>query len=339
MPVDEYLKLRRKVNYDAKTTYAQVAADPITHQGKIIEISGTVGGSIRREASISFMLSMEGGQSVFLTAPASDTPMVADVNRQRLRALVKVASSTTSNVAPVEVLALAHDADVTLREQQAAEKEKAAAKDATQTRPASRTINPQPSRGGGYTARVTSGAKYGLSDLAQRYLAPDAQSIYGVYRQFIQNHNKRLTPEQADAITVAILHFSPRFKVDPRLVIALIIAESDFNLRSFSSAGAMGLGQLMPDEVKSLKIPDPYDPVWNIRGAVDLLKGKLDVYKRWAMPNGELSWRQIELALAAYNAGSGAVRKYGYNVPPYKETQRYVVKVTGLYKQLLGYRQ
>ena len=72
--------------------------------------------------------------------------------------------------------------------------------------------------------------------------------------------------------------FSERYDVDPRLMVALIIAESDFRIKETSNKGAMGLGQIMPDEARDLRLTNPYDPVQNIAGAVYLLRGRLDKY-------------------------------------------------------------
>ena len=109
-----------------------------------------------------------------------------------------------------------------------------------------------------------------------------------------------------------------------RLVVAMMIAESGFDIYSTSRTGAMGLGQLMPETARGLGVTNAYDPVQNIAASVRLLRGHLDQYGG-----------QITLTMAAYNAGPGAVRKY-HGVPPYRETQRYVAKVADLYRQLCG---
>ncbi|MCL5283166.1 MAG: lytic transglycosylase domain-containing protein [Armatimonadetes bacterium] len=111
--------------------------------------------------------------------------------------------------------------------------------------------------------------------------------------------------------------------LDPALLNAVINAESGGNPQSISKAGAMGLMQLMPGEVRQYGVTDPFDPEQNVAAGAQHLAGLLQHY------NGNLS-----LALAAYNAGVGAVAKYG-GIPPYPETQSYVQRILSL----LGQRQ
>ena len=99
------------------------------------------------------------------------------------------------------------------------------------------------------------------------------------------------------------------------LVRAVIQAESAFNPRAVSPKGALGLMQLMPATAKELGVRDPFDPAQNIRAGVAYLKHLLARYS-----NNE------EMALAAYNAGPEAVRKYGA-VPPYRETRSYIARI------------
>ena len=106
--------------------------------------------------------------------------------------------------------------------------------------------------------------------------------------------------------------------VDPMLVRALIQVESNYRPKAKSHKGAMGLMQLMPATARQHKVRNPYDPKANIAAGVKHLKGLIDRF------DGAL-----DMALAAYNAGEGAVKKFG-GIPPYRETRNYVTKILSL---------
>ncbi len=108
---------------------------------------------------------------------------------------------------------------------------------------------------------------------------------------------------------------SKKYNVPLALLKAVAKAESNFNPNDVSSAGAIGIMQLMPETAKGLGVDNPFDPEQNIMGGAKYLADKLKMY------NGD-----VELALAAYNAGSGNVEKYG-GVPPFAETKNYIKKV------------
>ncbi len=112
-----------------------------------------------------------------------------------------------------------------------------------------------------------------------------------------------------------------KYGVDARLVQAVIQVESNFKHDAVSHAGARGIMQIMPETGKTLGLKQPFNISDNIDAGVRYLKIQLDTFK------------SIPLALAAYNAGPGAVKKYK-GIPPYRETENYVKKVTSIYNAL-----
>jgi soluble lytic murein transglycosylase-like protein len=117
-----------------------------------------------------------------------------------------------------------------------------------------------------------------------------------------------------------VKEISAKYKIDASLVKAIIMAESNCDPHAVSSKGAQGLMQLMPATAKSLNVTSPFDPRENILGGVKYIKGLM------------ASYGDLELALAAYNAGPGNVEKYA-GIPPYRETINYVKKVIGYYEK------
>ena len=130
------------------------------------------------------------------------------------------------------------------------------------------------------------------------------------YAAFIRAANSSLTLAQARWLGYAVVAAAVRCRVDSRLLASVIYIESRFDHRSISPAGAEGLGQLMPRSAVGLGV-DPRDPLLNLVGAAWLLRLNLDEFK------------SVPLALAAYNAGGPAVRRWR-GIPPYPETQWYV---------------
>jgi len=107
------------------------------------------------------------------------------------------------------------------------------------------------------------------------------------------------------------------WQVDPALIKSVIANESSFNANAQSPVGAQGLMQLMPETATALGVRNSFDPAQNVAGGTRYLRSLLDRFKG-----------DTRLAVAAYNAGPGAVEKYG-DVPPYAETQSYVKNVLG----------
>ncbi len=122
-----------------------------------------------------------------------------------------------------------------------------------------------------------------------------------------------------------ILDSCARYRVDPLLIFAQMNQESSFKLRATSYKGASGLMQLMPATAARFGVTDIYDPQQNIEGGVKYMRWLLDTFNQ-----------DISLALAGYNAGEGAVMKYGWAIPPYNETQDYVRRISARYEILRG---
>ena len=158
---------------------------------------------------------------------------------------------------------------------------------------------------------------------AQSHNAPAWVLDAASYNAIARFYNPRLSHDQSVAIGQALLGYSRHFNVDPRLVVALVVVESGFQPAARSRAGAIGLGQLMPATARALGV-EAWDPVQNLYGAIRYLRGNLDRF----------GWNNAHLALAAYNAGKGAVERFD-GIPPYAETQWYVTNVSGLYRRLL----
>ena len=137
---------------------------------------------------------------------------------------------------------------------------------------------------------------------------------------YMQKENPKLSTKDAESIYETVMYFSNKYKVSSDLIFAIIDQESNYNYKDSSSAGAIGLMQIIPATANYLKI-NPYNSTQNIEGGVRYFKEMLDKYQK------------PSLALAAYNAGPGAVDKYN-GIPPYKETTNYVSKISKIYQNL-----
>lgn len=126
-------------------------------------------------------------------------------------------------------------------------------------------------------------------------------------------------PLADESLSSLITNAAKKYQVDPKLVSAVAEVESGGRQEATSSAGAVGVMQLMPDTAASLGV-NPYDKRENVEGGAKYLKEMLDLF------GGD-----VKKAVAAYNAGPAAVKNYG-GVPPYKETQNYVNKVLDIYR-------
>jgi hypothetical protein len=158
-------------------------------------------------------------------------------------------------------------------------------------------------------------ARSAAAEVSQYYGHDSVQSANAKIVQ-ANSHGHQASPDEIDQ---SIVMAAARHNVDPNLVRAVIKVESNFNNNAVSSKGAMGLMQLMPKTARELKVKNPFDPEQNVDAGVRHLKYLLENY------NGD-----VNLTLAAYNAGEGAVRRSA-GVPHIAETQDYVRRITHLY--------
>jgi len=147
-----------------------------------------------------------------------------------------------------------------------------------------------------------------LNDGAMTYSVPETEGI---------RTTRTPAPQYTHAYDALVQEHASRHSLRPELVRAVIQVESGFNPQARSPKGAMGLMQLMPDTARQLGVRNAFDPAENIRGGCAYLRQLLDRYHG-----------NEELALAAYNAGADAVDRHGKTVPPFRETQDYVKKVS-----------
>lgn len=304
----EYAVERKKLG---AASLAAVKPSPENYIGKVVEIRGRLSGHSGSGSRVTMIISTAGDGSFLIDTDS----LPVDNPGPELACLVRLGDKCVHGLTDLHLVCCTYDAELrrleeTWRRAAAAAAQKAAAPD---PKPKAATAATKPKR------QVVT-----------------ADQLVRAYRNAVKCFNPKLTDTQADTIARSILGFSYRYGVDARLVCAVILAESNFRVYATSRCGAMGLGQLMPTTAAGLGVDNAYDPIQNIYGSVRYIKSMLDRMsggKSW----NELTWGELALALAAYNAGPGAVKRHG-GIPPYRETQNYVRRVTSIYKQLCGVR-
>ena len=160
--------------------------------------------------------------------------------------------------------------------------------------------------------------------LAQVRIVVNSEGRKVIYNEAPAQRARRYSNKLVDipdpGIQISIDRHSADQSLDPQLVRAIVQVESGYNHRARSHKGAMGLMQLMPGTASQLRVSDPYDPDENVRGGTQYLRHLVDRFSG-----------RLDLAVAAYNAGPGAVERYN-GIPPYRETRDYVKRVFALFQ-------
>ncbi len=194
-------------------------------------------------------------------------------------------------------------------------------------------------------AAKSSSSQSAATGLAKRKLTAKTASVRPLYQPqmrvseglaeresgaLVEGSNKMATAGGMKGFTTGnpvfdsyIVESSRRYNIDPLLIYAQMHQESSFKVQALSYKGASGLMQLMPATARRLGVTNIYDPKQNIEGGVKYMRMLLDMFDQ-----------DVPLALAGYNAGEGAVMKYGYQIPPYSETREYVRRISARYNAI-----
>lgn len=300
---------------------------------RVLEVAGIVRGYMTVDGKDLLILDNPGGRELYISS--ASTPEWLKNTNTSARMLIRATKSSEGGALETELITACAEYQIKDFEDKELEKVRIkleAERKAAEAK-AARNRGTTSSRAGGRPPRLPGSIPTVDASLAKITPNLSAETLKAVpqYAAFIQSQNKKLSVQKAEEIAMTILAYSAKYGVDARLVVALIMCESGFDPNSTSHAGAQGLGQLMPATARGLGVSNSYDTEQNLFGTVKLLSGHLEKYTG---QTGD-DFQGLVLALAAYNAGSGAVRKYG-GVPPYEETQKYVKKVIATYKKLIG---
>jgi len=297
----EYLKLRKQYGI---SQHSSVAALETMVGTRVLEIQGSVKGHVKSGDSATLILESTSGEDLFVeAAPAPEWLMGNEVPA---RLIIRAHRPHETGDLRAVLIGAAPEHKIASHEEA--------------TRPKKPPVAPPNPLSGPIGRPKTT-----------RILQLPTSEVLPYYAAFIKKRNPRLSDEEATRIAHAVIGFSIRYGVDARLVMAMVLVESGFNPGATSRKGAMGLGQLMPSTAKSMGVSNAYDSVDNLFGTVRLVRGHLEKYYNQTRDGFE----SLVLALAAYNAGGGAVKRHG-GVPPYRETQNYVKKVIATYRALSG---
>jgi soluble lytic murein transglycosylase-like protein len=336
-----YDQLRRSYKVDSRITWDKVQADSASHAGRVIEVSGIVTGLFSVQNARTLIVRVANSPvSVAVPTDMHSSPSLRSGNGVRALARVNKPEPNAPATSPILTLVAVTDAPVVAESSTqlptAPINESSLSpvmtlpmppnakpvNEVAKVIPPMTTMRPLPSRSGSPIQRTQP-----AQPVAPQSVGPaDENGWMNFFKNIARQHNSKLSSTQTEQIAQAIIGAGREQAIDPRFIASIIAVESDFNPYCLSRSGAMGLGQIMPFNLKEARITNAWDPVQNIYGMARLLKGHLNMFG--SRPNGTL------LAVAAYNAGPNAVKRAGYKVPNGAQVQRYVWKVYYKYKTL-----
>lgn len=303
--LNEYLKLRKESGISVASGIPALEA----FVGKrTLELRGVVRGTFSANGRTVLLVDRGDGDSIHVQTDRA--PEWLNGSSVTARLLIRAERDTDMSDMRAWLIGAASDVEITAIE--SAERKKAEA--------AARRSRPAPGKAPAKPAKTP----------AKDWNLP-ASEVTPIYASFIKNRNQRLSDAEAMRIAQSIVGFSIMYGVDARLIMAMVMVESGFNPSATSRVGAMGLGQLMPGTAQSFGLTNAYDSVQNLYATVRTIRGHLERYGKKAQDGFEA----LIVSLAAYNAGSGNVRRHG-GVPPFRETQNYIRKVIGYYQSFTG---
>ena len=311
----EYLHIRR--SYGIIESVGVPALETLVGT-RVFEVQGTIKGTLKSGGKMSILLERTDGETEAIDA--TSIPDWAVGTNESARLIIKATRTDENGEIKASLISVAREDDILPIESAMLAK---AAKTASAHRKTAVTSSRHSD-----SNRIEPPSK--APEKVWTVPSDDATPYYAGY---IHKRNPKLSNSEAYRMAEGILGFSRRYGVDARLIVAMVICESDFNPNEVSNKGAMGLGQLMPDTAHDYGITNPFDSVQNLYGTVREIRAHIDKYR------GETGdeFQSLVLGLAAYNAGDGAVHRH-HGIPPYKETQAYVRKVVKLFYYLKGYR-
>ena len=325
---DDYETQRAKARAPRFDSGAELRDQSRLYVGRIIELRGNIKGIFSRPQGFALMLQQADG-TLIVQAPDALRAHPLMKAGTFVRALCRIESADGS--APILMLANVTDRPEPLALLKADEDDAIAIAPPSASAPAPDDVL----LGRELELPLAPGADGALPTPRVQTLAalkPSTNPFYGFteahranYRAFIRRTNPKISEALAHDIAGAILNAAQTHNLDPRFLCAVVQVESDFDPTCLSSSGAMGLGQLMPFNLKPLGVKNAWDPTDNLLGSAKLLRQNLDTYSK--QKDGTL------LAVAAYHAGVGAVNRAGMKVPK-ATTQRYVWKVYYAYRAL-----